>query len=195
MKKQPKNDYYNLLNDSLRSGYLQVEKIYNRLIIMDPEKYVNIRTGYSMKYRSDDNDYVYSSGLYPLCWNSEKIGSEYDPITIERLLAKYEEWLTEYETNKDNNKIKKMIKEELESVKDEPDEGRDFMNYLKDIKEEHDTKYKYYTYFSEYEENESEDNSINSFIAGDDEVVDVKRKVFKKSLGRRKNSNPVININ
>jgi hypothetical protein len=171
------SDYFNLLQDSLRSAHLQVEKIYKRLQTMDPSLYVNVRTGYSMKYRSHNTNYVFSSGRYPLCWNSEAVGQEYNPIVIERLLNKYEDWIDEYGNSMDNLKIKKLIQNEIDKAKSEPDLERKIRYTLLDYYDEID-----------HEEQDEIEDSQNSFIMNDDEVIGSdgkKRRIFKKRLGKR----------
>jgi hypothetical protein len=170
------SDYLNLLQDSLRSAHLQVEKIHKRLQTMDRSRYVNVRTGYCMKYRSHDTNYVFSSGRYPLCWNSESIREEYNPITIERLLNKYEDWIDEYICSGDNLKIKKLIQDEIEKAKSEPDLERKLRCTILDY------------YDPEPEEEEEIEDSQNSFIMKDDEVIGSdgkKRRIFRKCLGKR----------
>jgi len=192
------SDYYNLLNDSLRSGYLQVEKIYNRLPTLTHERqFINVRTGYPMKYRYKERDYVYSSGSYPLCWNSEHISSEYNPITIEKLLKKYEEWLADYEENGDNERIKNLIENELEIAKNEK---YDYTRSEKSNIKEPVDKYEDLAYNNFSEENEY---SHDSFLVPDDysdedekeeeQEEDInynssnfKKRLFKKSLGSNK---------
>lgn len=182
------SDYYNLLTDTLRSGHLQVEKIYNRLnsIYNDKDRCVNIRTGYPMKIRDFDTDYVYPSDWrYKICFHFDKVGRDFDVSVYERLLKKYEDWLDDYSFNKDNEKIKLLIETEKEIAKSEPDYIRekctkkaDFFDKFLHIDSES------YSYIS------NEGSHQSSFIQDDNEVILInerKIKYFKKSLGKKKN--------
>lgn len=114
-------DYFNLLADTLRSSYLQVEKIYNTIdkIRNFPGQFsfVNIRTGYRMKYHFKDSRYFYNNNdNYPLCYNFESYAGA-SMFTIRRLIHTYEKWLEEYERHKDISIIKKLVEEELKEAR------------------------------------------------------------------------------
>jgi hypothetical protein len=177
------SDYHNLLVDTLRSGHLQVEKIYQRLlsIYADEEKCVNIRSGYPMKMRDFDTNYVYPSDWrFKICYHFDRVGREFDVTIYERLLKKYEDWLADYEKYSDNERIKKLIQDEVEKAKSEPDYKRVFMRENADQLD----------YILDGIE-DSEEGSVLSddFIQNDNEVTlanQRKVKYFNKSLGRKK---------
>ena len=172
------NDYINLLEDSLRSGHVQIEKIYNRLQGISTDKYINIRSGYPMKYRVDDPDYVYYHGNYRLCWNSEAIDKEYDPLIIEKIIKKYEEWLDIYAENKDIEVIKNLIDEERINLEKQYESKFRVKRFESESEEE----------ILDYDGSGTSEESENSFICGNDEVYTEdgrKRKIFRKKLGRR----------
>lgn len=202
------NDYLNLLEDSLKLGHLQVEKIYHRLLNLDSDKYINIRTCYPMKYRKD-SDYVFFKGKYRICWNSEGIRDEYNPRIIESILKKYEEWLTDYERNSDNQRIKEKIQKErrlalresaMNERKHEESKVREdykgkypimklrfdifrpmnfnFRNYFIKNKQLIRHSIEEKEYAYDYDES---DTSINSFICRDDEIEWEEDTSLKKS--------------
>ena len=162
------NDYYNLLTDTLKSGHLQVEKIYNRLTNLDRDKYVNIRTCYPMKYRID-SDYVFSKGKYRICWNTEAIRDEYNPIVVEKVLQKYQEWLADYALNFDNERIQELIEKELRNSIDECQEKKINSSYL-DEEEEEDEDNNYF---------KKERNNDNYTSFNQNNFTNMKRKPSK----------------
>jgi hypothetical protein len=181
------SDYYNLLEDSLRSGHLQVEKIYNAYWRTRGEarSNINIRTGYPMKYRKYNPDYIYAKNSnFPLCWNSELIGRKYPITTVERLLSTYDRWVMEYQNCKDNDKIKDMIEEEMLFAKGEAKNKNNIININKFESSDSDISDDGRGPKSILEEDEDldEDDEEDSFIVPD---IIRNKMVFKKSLGKR----------
>jgi hypothetical protein len=177
------SDYHNLLVDTLRSGHLQVEKIYHRLlsIYSDEDRCVNIRTGYPMKMRDYDTNYVYPSDWrFKICYHFDRVGREFDVRVYERLLKKYEDWLADYEKNSDNERIKNLIRVEVETAKSEPDHNRTFMRENADQLD---------YILDDIEDPEEGSVLSDDFIQNDNEVTlanERKVKFFNFSLGRKK---------
>jgi hypothetical protein len=216
------SDYYNLLEDTLRSSYFQIEKIHKRVKQASKEnKYVNIRTGYPMKFRKYNSNYMYSETKFPLCYNSGDVGANFHPNVISRLLNSYQKWLADYDIHEDNETIRKMVEDEKAKAKSESQNENININKAKPkIMKFAEPPYGSHLIFDDDRENsvgtvlnseneKSFDNisdickdSFDSFIVPDDYeeelVINKKNMKFKFSLGKRgqnRNKNNEANEN
>lgn len=162
-------DYYNILEDSLRDGHYQVKKIYEKIsTALKENKLINIRTGYLMGERFKNINYCKDlTKRYPLCWNFPS-GACVDFSVINKLFRVYTKWIEDYEKNRDLERIRKLIKKEIERAKFERDVNKregidDFILFEKKkyIDLENDEE--------EDEEEEEEKGELNSFIVDDEE--------------------------
>ena len=112
-------DYYNLFIDTLKYGRNQIQYIYGKIEqAIEKGKYVNIRTGYLIKEK-DCNDYNYyfnNDVDYPLCYYFSCRGLARERV-IKKILDFYVLCLREYDKTKDEEKMKQLIDNEIESAK------------------------------------------------------------------------------
>ena len=112
-------DYYNLFRDTLKYGRNQIQHIYSKIgQAVEKGKYVNIRTGYLIKEK-DCNDYNYyfnDDTEYPLCYYFSCCGLARERV-IKKILDFYVICLREYDRTKDDEKMKELIDNEINSAK------------------------------------------------------------------------------
>ena len=169
-------DYYNLLSDTLRSGYHQIEKIYNKIPDAKKEnRYINIRTGYLMNKRDfRNNNYRFVPRIkYPICYNMQYCGCA-DFFVIDKILWKYSNWLDIYSTSKDTNYIKYLVEKEKndaknEKIRQEKNGEDDFILFQRNHS---DSESESYYYKKNKNDNSSFINSLDSFIVSDEEIED-----------------------
>ena len=114
-------DYKNFLEDSFRKGYHQIKTIYDQIdkAILE-KKYINIRTGYLMKEKdpSNINYYFYKEDpMFPLCYQFTKCCSPDRIGVTERLMYFYIYCLEKYHSEQDEQQIKIIVENEIESAK------------------------------------------------------------------------------
>ena len=112
-------DYYNLLIDTLKNGRNQIKYLYDKIDdAIQKGKYVNIRTGCLIKEKdSHDYNYYFNDDCnYPLCYNFSCCGLARERV-IKRIINFYVRCLKEYERTKDEEKMKELIDNEVESAK------------------------------------------------------------------------------
>ena len=195
-------DYYNLLNDTLRDGYHQIKKIYNKI----PEakknnRYINIRTGYLMNKRDfRNNNYRFNPRIkYPLCYNMQYCGCA-DFSVIDKILWKYSNWLDIYSQTCDINEIKKLVEKEINYAKKEYVEQNkngenDFIlfdrNNNTDTQKESESENE-----SENSNDEISDNkSLGSFIVSDNEIEEKENEEEYEIVSEENYNNNIDNNN
>ena len=112
-------DYYNLLTDTLKNGRNQIKYIYEKIDkAIEKGKYINIRTGCLMKEKDckDNNYYFHNDYDYPLCYNFSCRGLARNQV-IKKIMRFYITCLREYHRTKDEEKMKKLIENEIESAR------------------------------------------------------------------------------
>ncbi len=174
-------DYYNLLSDTLRSGYHQIEKIYNKIPDAKKEnRYINIRTGYLMNKRDfRNNNYRFVPRIkYPICYNMQYCGCA-DFFVIDKILWKYSNWLDIYSTSKDTNYIKYLVEKEKndaknEKIRQEKNGEDDFILFQRNHS---DSESESYYYKKNKNDNSSFINSLDSFIVSDEEIEDEEKEI------------------
>ena len=174
-------DYYNLLSDTLRSGYHQIEKIYNKIPDAKKEnRYINIRTGYLMNKRDfRNNNYRFVPRIkYPICYNMQYCGCA-DFFVIDKILWKYSNWLDIYSTSKDTNYIKYLVEKEKndaknEKIRQEKNGEDDFILFQRNHS---DSESESYYYKKNKNDNSSFINSLDSFIVSDEEIEDEENEI------------------
>ena len=174
-------DYYNLLSDTLRSGYHQIEKIYNKIPDAKKEnRYINIRTGYLMNKRDfRNNNYRFVPRIkYPICYNMQYCGCA-DFFVIDKILWKYSNWLDIYSASKDTNYIKYLVEKEKndaknEKIRQEKNGEDDFILFQRNHS---DSESESYYYKKNKNDNSSFINSLDSFIVSDEEIEDEENEI------------------
>ena len=174
-------DYYNLLSDTLRSGYHQIEKIYKKIPDAKKEnRYINIRTGYLMNKRDfRNNNYRFVPRIkYPICYNMQYCGCA-DFFVIDKILWKYSNWLDIYSTSKDTNYIKYLVEKEKndaknEKIRQEKNGEDDFILFQRNHS---DSESESYYYKKNKNDNSSFINSLDSFIVSDEEIEDEENEI------------------
>lgn len=169
-------DYYNLLSDTLRSGYHQIEKIYKKIPDAKKEnRYINIRTGYLMNKRDfRNNNYRFVPRIkYPICYNMQYCGCA-DFYVIDKILWKYSHWLDIYSSSKDINYIRDLVEKEKndaknEKIRQEKNGQDDFILFQRNFSSSESDECSYYTNKKNKKDNKSDINSLDSFIVNDEE--------------------------
>ena len=169
-------DYYNLLSDTLRSGYHQIEKIYKKIPDAKKEnRYINIRTGYLMNKRDfRNNNYRFVPRIkYPICYNMQYCGCA-DFFVIDKILWKYSNWLDIYSTSKDTNYIKYLVEKEKndaknEKIRQEKNGEDDFILFQRNNSDSESEEISYYQNKKNKNDNVSYIDSLDSFIVSDEE--------------------------
>ena len=131
-------NYVNLLVDSLKNGYRHIVYLLHRITEIPPDHYINVCTGNFIQYGPSSNsrflsikttkntrffpqniDYSFKvylrDGIFPLAYMNKKMGFYYHN-EIDRILLKYYEWMLDYSKKKDENRLKRLISEEIEKT-------------------------------------------------------------------------------
>ena len=206
-------DYYNLLNDTLKNGRNQIKYIYDKLDnAIEKDKFINIRTGCLIKEKdcNNYNYYFHYDNEYPLCYKFPCCGLARDRV-IKKIIDFYIRCLKEYHRTKDEEKMKLLIDDEIESAKknyehlnknnhgfddlklfnipphnNEPQENEESFNSSSFINDNNsNNQNNSFINDNEIEENENEDNEENSGLEG---------KNRKKKGTLIKNGKKVVNI-
>ena len=129
-------DYYNLLSDTLRSGYYQIKKIYDKIDDAIQEgKFINIRTGYLIKEKdSNNNNYYFNYDReFPLCYNFSCCGLARRGV-IKRIIDFYISCLKKFDRDQDEEQMRIIVENEIESARKDYEHLNKNNNGLDDLK-------------------------------------------------------------
>ena len=198
-------DYYNLLNDTLKNGRNQIKYIYDKIDnAIEKGKYINIRTGCLIKEKdfNNYNYYFHDDTEYPLCYKFPCCGLARDRV-IKKIMNFYIRCLREYHKTKDEEKMKQLIENEIETAKNnyeylnKNNKGFDdlkLFNIPPHINEPQESEDSINSSSFINDNNSSSNNEDNSFINDDEIKENEEEKSIKKKPKLIKNGKKVVNI-